>query len=121
MMRPRVFVPQIPMKMELGTSRLVPKFDTLDAAKEYGDLVVLVEHHLAFAGRKECIDKIVYELRDYRDDDYFLAMGSQFFMMIAAIVISNRVPHVNMLEWSSRERQYIRSTVDVKQLCLPQL
>lgn len=120
-MKPRVFIPQIPMKMELGTSRLVPKFDTLDAAKEYGDLVVLVEHHLAFAGRKECIDKIVYELRDYHEDDYFLAMGSQFFMMIAVIVLSSKVSKINMLEWSSRERQYTRSTVDVKELRLPTL
>lgn len=117
-MRPRVFVPQIPMMTEPGTARLVPKFNTLEAIKPYGDLVVLVEQHLAFAGRKDCIDKIVYELRDYRDDDYFLPMGSQFFMMIAAIVISNKVNEIQMLEWSSRERQYTKSITNVGQLIL---
>lgn len=117
-MKPRVFIPQVPMRIDPRSDKMAPKFDTLEEASEFGDLVILVDQKLAFAGRSQCIAKIAYELRDYDAYDLFLPMGSHYFMMVAAIIISNKVNAINMLEWSSRDRKYVKSATIIGDLLL---
>lgn len=112
----RVFIPQVPMKFDPGAGMLVPKFDTLNAAKEYGELVVLIDQTMALSGRPDCIDKICRGLSDYVEGDFFLPMGSHFFMMIAAICIANKTTAINILEWNQRDQSYRRTEVKTSQL-----
>lgn len=104
------------MRFDEGQGCMVAKFDTLASAKDYGDLRVLVDSSLATSTRQDCIDKIVIGLADYNDDDFFLPMGSHYFMMIAAVVISRKVQMINTLEWNGREKQYRRSLTKLDRL-----
>lgn len=117
-MSSRVFIPQVPMKFDPNAGGMVPKFDTLSEAKQFGKLVVLIDSPLSFASRQECTDKIRSGLSDYNNDDYFLPMGSHYFMMLAAIIISNKVNVLRILEWDSRYRQYSKTETAIDDLLL---
>lgn len=114
----RVFIPQVPMRFDPGVGSLVPKFDTLNAAKEYGELIVLIDQPMALSSRPECIAKITKGLMDYGEGDFFLPMGSHFFMMIAAICIANKTSRMHILEWNQRDQAYRRTQVNTNDLDL---
>jgi len=54
-------------------------------------------------------------LADFKDSDFFLPMGSHFFMMVAAMVLSRR-DTVQILEWNGRDAQYRKAVIDVSAL-----
>lgn len=112
----KVYIPQVPMRFDAQAGQLVPKFDTLRQAQEFGELVVLIDQPMALAGRNECVDKIVTGLKDYGDGDFFLPMGSHFFMLIAAICIASKVDRINILEWNQRDQQYRRTEQKIKMM-----
>lgn len=111
----RVFIPQVPMRLDPNHG-MVPKFDTLEQARKFGRLVVLIDTPMSYANRPECMEKIKNGLLDYGPQDLFLPMGSHFFMMVAAIIISKTVNSLNILEWNGRDQQYRKSVIDVKAL-----
>lgn len=104
-MKPKVFIPHVPMKFDPNIG-MTPKFDTLHEASDYGELIVLIDSKMAISSREDCLSRIKIGLRDYNDDDFFLPMGSHYFMMVSAIVISTKVDTLQVLEWSARERCY---------------
>ena len=105
MIKPRVFIPHVPMKFDPNVG-MVPKFDTLQDASDYGELIVLIDAKMAIAGRPECLAKLKHGLKNFSPEDFFLPMGSHYFMMMSAIIIASKVDDIQILEWSTRERCY---------------
>src|SRR5689334_17698838 len=103
---PRVFVAQMPHRMNERSGALEPRFD-LSTAERYGR----VEFLLSPTARPFNPGPIVAELReklsDYGDEDYLLLVGNPCIMGWAcAIAADFNDGKVNILQWSGRDQAY---------------
>ena len=88
--------------------RTVPKFDTLRHAREFGELVVLLDRNSDVWDPNSCMDKLRLGLKDFSESDFLLPMGSHHFMMWSAIVIAQLgIRRLQTLQWHSRNNEYI--------------
>lgn len=106
-MKPRVFIPQVPTRFDPLQHRTVPKFDSMDQAKVFGDLVILLDRNNDVWDPQSCIAKLRRGLIDFNwEKDFLLPMGSHHFMMWSAMLLS-RSPKLNTLQWHSRNNEYV--------------
>lgn len=102
----RVFIPQVPMKIDKETSRVEQRFNTLDKLAPFGEVVVLMDRNDDVWNPDACLAKLRRGLRSFGEEDYFLAMGNHLFCIWAAIIASESVDVMQNLQWSPREGCY---------------
>lgn len=110
-MKPRVFVPQIPTRYDTALRRTVPKFEGLDKAERFGELVVLLDRNNDVWDPAACILKLSKGLLTFSESDFLLPMGSHHFMMWTAMVLTSRkanpIRTLQTLQWHSRNEEYV--------------
>lgn len=113
-MKPRVFIPQVPQQWSESQGRMVPRFDTLDKAEKFGELIVLLDRNDDIWNPDAVLDKLEVKMLAFNDNDYVLPMGSYLFMMwttqIATAKCSRRL---QTLQWHQREVNYRVIATDV--------
>ncbi len=109
---PRVFVPQMPMRMVEG--KLEPCFD-ISACEEFGTIVELVS-----SSAKPWTQSVVNEIRNtllqysVHSDDYVLLLGSPAMCSLAVAQMADILDGtVNMLQWDGRRGRYFPIQVEL--------
>lgn len=104
----RVFIVQ--NTMHVNTSGvLVPKFD-FTAAKQFGELVELLDSSASPFDLPPVITNLWRKLEDYSNRDYLLLVGSPVLIGLAVAVAADyNGGTVSMLQWSGARRAYIPS------------
>jgi hypothetical protein len=103
----RVFIPQVPQHFDDALQKMVTRFNTLDQAAEFGELVILLDRNDDVWNPDAVLAKLERAMRSFTDDDYILPMGSYPFMMwTAMIAMSKARNYVQHLQWHQREKNY---------------
>lgn len=86
---------------------MVPRFDTLDKAEKFGELVVLLDRNDDIWSPDDCLVKLEEKMATFSDTDYLLPMGSYLFMMWATQVATAKArDYLQTLQWHQREGNY---------------
>jgi len=103
----RVFVVQNQHRWDRERQTFIPKFDLTPAA-EYGELVYLLSPTAAPFTPDPVLGELRDKLADFNDGDYLLLVGNPMLIGFAtAIAASANNGHVNLLQWSGKDRRYI--------------
>lgn len=107
----RVFVVQLPHKLDKTTGKLKP-VASLRAAKRFGEIVMLTGPN-AKPHDPTVHDEIAEKLRDFTSDDHLLLLGSMILCGIAAAYAADAAGTVTFLHWNGRAAEYSPVTVEV--------
>jgi len=112
-MKNTVYIVQEPQRRDRITGEFVPAFD-LTPASIYGDLKVILPPGNSMLSTAPMVAKLKYELRNFNDDDYLLAVGDPAAMTAAAAIAAknNRGKYV-LLKWDREARSYITLRIEI--------
>lgn len=103
----RVFIPQVPQHFDDTAGKMVTRFNTLDQAEKFGELVILLDRNDDVWNPDAVLAKIERQMRGFKDTDYILPMGSYAFMMWTTMVAtSHAADYLQHLQWHQREKNY---------------
>ncbi len=106
-MTSRVFIPQVPQQWDESKGRMVARFNTLDKAEKFGELVVLLDRNDDVWNPGMVIAKLDKAMATFNDNDYVLPMGSYLFMMWVSMIATSKAESVlRTLQWHQREGDY---------------
>lgn len=106
-MTTRVYIPQVPQHFDESQGKMVTRFNTLDQAEQFGELVILLDRNDDVWNPDAVLAKLERAMRTFNDDDYILPMGSYPFMMWTAMVAMSKARnYVQHLQWHQREKNY---------------
>ena len=115
-MKHRVFIPQVPTRFDPVLHRTVPKFDSLQYADKFGELVVLLDRNNDVWDPAACIAKLRLGLESFKSSDFLLPMGSHHFQIWTAMVLATRkINPLQTLQWHSRNEEYVVLTTRISQ------
>lgn len=102
-----VFVVQKQMRFDQDTGNLVPRFQTLEKASEYGTLEYLLSPTAHPFNPSFIVGSLHEKLKNFNDEDYLLLIGNPVLIGMATVVAS----HYNggkfrLLQWSGRHNEY---------------
>ncbi len=106
MQLPRVFIPQLVERWDATVERFVPAFNFTSAAS-YGTLTPILdrEDNPLFLARITA--KIKDVLKDFNEDDFFVAVGDPSVIAICAGFILRRSRNLKLLKWDRKLGRYI--------------
>lgn len=103
----RVFVVQNQHRWNRQTEQFEPKFD-LTPAEDYGELVYLLSPTAAPFNPEPILEELREKLVDFDDGDFLLLVGNPVLIGFSvAIAAARNDGHVNLLQWSGKDRRYI--------------
>jgi hypothetical protein len=112
MQSPRVFIPQVIEKWDANNDRFVPVYDFASAA-EYGMITTILDRNDNPLFLARLTSKIRTTLKDFNDDDYFVAVGDPSVVAICAGLILRRSNNLKLLKWDKRTGRYIVLQISV--------
>jgi hypothetical protein len=111
---PTVYVVQEAVRRDPRTGGWQAVYD-ITPATVYGELEVLLPRHQIPVMTQPMIAELRHKLRNFKDDDYLLAMGDPVAIAAAAAVASDlNNGRFKMLRWDRQTRQYVEFAVDMK-------
>jgi|CXWL01.1.fsa_nt_gi hypothetical protein len=110
-MASRVFVVQLPHKLDRATGKLKP-VASLRAAKRFGETVILLTPN-AKPFDQSVYDELAEKMRDFTADDYLLLLGNMILCGVAAAFAADAAGTVTFLNWNGRDAEYAPVTVDI--------
>lgn len=109
---PRVFIPQVPSRLDGPRNLWVPTVN-VKPAERWGDLVVMLPPAAHRAGVDTCVAVMKGCLDDFGREDYLLALGDPTLYAIAAVLAARKADGVlRMLKWDRQTSAYILEEVD---------
>lgn len=109
---PRVFITQLPSRMEGGG--WVPTVD-VTPAKEHGDLLFMIPPGMNQPTGQGTIEQLRSKLRDFGAEDFLLPMGDPILMVAASAMLGARGEMFKVLKWDRQTRRYQVYVVHVDQ------
>jgi len=111
----KVFIPSIPTRWDKATSTRVPTID-VNAASQFGDLILLVDEAAAGADIQSQIERIETgiddELTDPLGEYYLLCVGDIPLIAAAAHYIQDHHGFISLLRWDRIEQRYNVSEIN---------
>jgi hypothetical protein len=109
----RVFVPMVPSTFDSGTGLWIPKLN-LDPAKRYGEIILCAPPNANRIPTGPMLDVMKSKLRDFRKDDYIVAVGDPSLIAAAvAIAVMKTGGMVNILKWDRLASDYLEIAIRV--------
>lgn len=109
----KVFVTQVPLRMDPQRGEMVPKID-LNYAKQYGELQVMLTPSAKPFTPQPIIEQLHEQLAYYSDDDYLLLLGSPAIMgWAAAIAARHNEGRITILQWNGIDKGYRAVVADL--------
>jgi sugar/nucleoside kinase (ribokinase family) len=104
--KPKVYVVQNHLRYDSERGELVPVHN-ISPAERFGTLTFILNPRATIQRPAEVIAKMDLILAGYRDEDYLLLIGHPALIGWAtAIAAANNGGRVNLLVWSSKDRDY---------------
>lgn len=103
---PRVFITQVPHKLNRKTGELEPL--DLSAAEQWGEpKVILTPGANPFTSMQSIIDDLHAELKDITPEDYLVLVGNPAIMSaMAAIAADYCEGKLKVLQWHGKQKRY---------------
>ena len=111
MSNPRVFIPQIVTRYDNVKKRIVPAFD-FSAAAMFGQLTPILHDNEDPNYLGVIAPKICEALADFKEGDYFLAVGDPAVIALCSGVILRRIRKMNLLKWDRQLQIYFNMEVN---------
>lgn len=103
----RVFVPHIPSRWNSETGNFESTV-SIRAAKKYGKLVILTPPDANRMHIAPIVEAVKEKMRDYRPEDYLLAIGDPSVLALTAAIAAFRTGgQINLLKWDRQSSLYI--------------
>jgi hypothetical protein len=113
MSKPRVFVPQEPVRWDVRVEAHVKLVD-LSPALKFGELVVCLPPNVSFYMTKPVIIALREKMADFTEDDYLVAIGSPMAIAISSgIALRKTGGKLNLLSWDKREHEYLNTRIEL--------
>jgi hypothetical protein len=107
----KVFIPQIVEKYSEQNNRMDVLYDFSDAER-FGELTAILEPTDNQLFLALITPKIRSVLKNFTDEDYFVAVGDPAVIAICAGIILRRHKKLKMLKWDRRMKMYISLEVN---------
>lgn len=103
-----VYVVQEQLRFDVESGKNVPRFPSIDRAKELGKIVYMLEPN-AHPFVPQNVTGILHRyLEKFCDDDYLILVGNPILLgMATAIAASYNSGRVNFLQWSPKGDRYV--------------
>lgn len=100
MSKAKVFLPQVPSRMDKGTRLWVPTVN-LEPAKNFGELVVLMPPEASrLHDSPDMLNMLRAKMLSFSDDDYLCCIGDPGLIAFAAITAARMTGgNVKLLKW----------------------
>ena len=76
-------------------------------AEEFGELVILFQHHISPTLINRCIAQLREKLRGMTKNDWIIPVGHPALIAAAGYVAHDLTGEINILSWDQQTRQYI--------------
>ena len=112
---PKVFITQIPKKMNLSTGEMFPIID-LEPAIEFGTLTVMFDWMPNLIETKNVLERVQQKLKSYnfKDGDSIICTGDPMAFAFSCAYLGAKFGIFNYLKWNKSARKYKKVTVDVR-------
>ncbi len=111
-MNPRVFIPQVVLRLDKGIGRLVPQYDFTPAA-QHGQLTPILGEDDDTDYISRMVPKVKKALSDFTHEDFLLAVGDPCLIAVCAGVISRKMPTFTMLKWQRSIKMYVKTEITI--------
>jgi hypothetical protein len=102
----KVFLPQETKRFDATRQAMVPAFD-FSAAAQFGQLTTILDQDDDPLFLARITPKIRAALSNFKDGDYFLAVGDPAVIAVCSGIIMLRHRKMNLLKWDRRLRLYV--------------
>jgi hypothetical protein len=104
---PRVYVPQVPSRIDPNTHLWVPTVN-LAPARKYGEVVVMLPPEANRMHTAPLVAALKESMRSFRPFDYVVAVGDPSLIMAAGCIASRATGgRVRVLKWEKRSGDYL--------------
>lgn len=103
-----VFVVQQQMRFNKELSTVVPRFDGIEAAAVWGELIYLLSPSAHAFQPDLVVGDLHQKLKTYNDSDYLVLVGNPCLIgMATSVAAYYNEGRVNFLQWSGKKREYL--------------
>jgi hypothetical protein len=103
----RVFIPQVPTRYDSASGRRIPAVD-LSAAAMFGGLETVLDAEDNPLLIRQLTPKIRKRLEEFRQHDYFVALGDPSVIALCAGILFRRFDKIQMLKWDNIQKHYMQ-------------
>ncbi|HEX8552788.1 MAG TPA: hypothetical protein VF681_14670 [Abditibacteriaceae bacterium] len=105
---PKVFLPQVPSRIDIATRLWVPTVD-IEPARKFGELVTLLPPEASrLRDSPDMLALLRERLEGAKESDFLCCIGDPGLIAFAAIAMSQQTRGmVRLLKWDRHAREYI--------------
>lgn len=108
MTKPKVYVVQKQQRFDARSGDLVPRYDTINRAAQYGEMEYLLSPTAGPFRSESIIAELKEKLKNFTDQDYLVLIGNPCLIGWAVAIAAQRSGgKVNLLQWSGRNDSYV--------------
>lgn len=104
-MQRTAFVPNLPMRHDTATNRLVPKND-INAAAAFGKLEILTQGPIEASDLQRVISAVAHAASRSHQSDLVVCIGDVVVMAVMIAAMGRAHGHANLLRWDRRLNSY---------------
>lgn len=111
----KVFVTQLPHKLDKDTNTYVPTVNLTPAA-EHGEVQLLMPHRAPFHATGDLVKQMREKLKgyDFEAGDAIIPLGDPAVMAAAAALLGAMFGKFTVLKWDRNMGRYVRSVINVQ-------
>lgn len=111
---PKVYVTQVPLRRDNGTSALVPSVN-IAPASEHGEVVIMMPPRANFFATQDLVKQLREHLKnyDYEAGDSIVVLGDPAVIAVACAILGKLYSRFTVLKWDKNVGRYIPARVVV--------
>jgi hypothetical protein len=111
MTAPKVYVPQIPSRIDHLTREWVPTVN-IQAAAAHGEMVVLLPPNANRLATAQLVTALKERMDDYTTEDWLVAVGDPSLIAAAACIAAKRTGGLlRLLKWDRQTSDYLPTEI----------
>lgn len=109
-----VYIVQRQMKFSHEEGSMKPRFETIEKAREYGEIKELLPSNSHPYKPEVILEKLSKIIPNMTSDDWVVPVGNPTLVGLAVSMIADHFDgKIKMLHWSNRDEKYVPIEVDV--------
>ena len=109
-----VYVVQEQLRFDVESGKNVPRFPSIDRARELGKIVYMLEPNAHPFVPNNVTGILHHHLSNFCDEDYLILVGNPVLLGMATAIAANyNSGRVNFLQWSQKGDRYTLITAEI--------